>query len=76
MEKSLKYLEAVVSGLKPEILSRIAQATAAVTNLNQGWKDSGISIESNVKLMHFLSCSGFCMPWKSLAARLRKKFLR
>ena len=37
--KSFKYLGAVVSddGSKPEVLSRIAQATAALTNLKPIW---------------------------------------
>ena len=39
---SLKYLGAVVSddGSKPEILSRIAQATAASTKLKPIWRET------------------------------------
>ena len=42
---SFKYLRAGVSddGPKPEILSRIAQATAALTKLNFIWRDNNIS---------------------------------
>ena len=46
--KSFKYLGAVVSddGSKPEILSRIAQATAALTKLKPIWNDNNISLGS------------------------------
>ena len=42
---SFKYLGSVITdgGSKPEILSRIAQATAALTRLKQVWNDRGIS---------------------------------
>ena len=38
---SFKYLDSVISdeGSKPEILSRIAQTTAALTRLKPGWND-------------------------------------
>ena len=41
---SFKYLRAVVSdnGSKPEILSRIVQATAAFTKLKPIWRESNI----------------------------------
>ena len=41
---SFKYLEAVVSddGSKPEILSRIARTTAALTKMKPIWRDNGI----------------------------------
>ena len=44
----VKYLRAVVSddGTKPEILSRIVQATAALTKLKPIWKDNKISLGS------------------------------
>ena len=49
---SFKYLEAVVSdyGSKPEVLSRISQATAALTKLKLIWRDNSISLGSKVKL--------------------------
>ena len=49
---SFKYLGAVVSndGSKPEVLSRIAQAIAALTKLKPIWKDNNISLGSKVKL--------------------------
>ena len=50
---SFKYLGAVVSddGFKPEVLSRIAQVTAALTKLKPIWRDNNISLGSKVKLM-------------------------
>ena len=59
--KSFKYLGAVVSddGSKPEILARIAQATAALTKLKPIWRDNNISLESKVKLMRSLVISIF-----------------
>ena len=52
---SFKYLRAVVSGdsSKPQILSRIALATSALTNLKL-WRDNYISLGSKVKLMRSL----------------------
>ena len=44
--RSFKYLGAIVSdeGPKPEVLSRIAQTTAAVTKLKVIWNDKNITI--------------------------------
>ena len=44
---SFKYLGAVVSddGSKQEVLSRIAQATAALTKLKPIWRDNDISLD-------------------------------
>ena len=58
---SFKYLGAVVSddGSKLEVLSRIAQATAALTKLNPICRDNNISLGSKVKLMHSLVISIF-----------------
>ena len=74
---SCKYLGAVVSndGSKPEFLSRIAQATAALTKLKPIWKDNNISIGSKVKLMRSLVISIFlyaCATW-ILIAELEKR---
>ena len=65
---SFKYLEAVVSddGSKPEVLSRIAQATAALTKLKPIWRDNNISLGAKVKLMRSLVISIFlfaCESW-------------
>ena len=46
---SFKYLGSVITdeGSKPEILSRIAQTTAALTRLKPVWNDRSISLSSN-----------------------------
>ena len=46
---SFKYLGSVmtVEGSKPEVLSRIAQTTAALTKLKPVWNDRNISLSSN-----------------------------
>ena len=56
---SFKYLGAVVSddGSKPDVLSRIVQATAALTLLKPIWRDNNICFGSNVKLMRSLVIS-------------------
>ena len=69
---SFKYLGAVVSddGSKPEVLSSIAQATAALTKLKPVWRDN-----SKVKLMRSLGISIFlyaCESW-TLTAELEKR---
>ena len=45
---SFKYLGSVITdeGSKPEILSRIAQTTAALTRLKPVWNDRSISLSS------------------------------
>ena len=74
---SFKYLGAVVSddGSKPEVLSRIAQATAALTKLKPIWRDNNISLGSKVKLMRSLVISIFlyaCESW-TWTAELEKR---
>ena len=74
---SFKYLGAVVSddGSKPKSLSKIAQATAALTNLKPTWRDNNISLGSKVKLMRSLVFSIFlyvCESW-TLTAESEKK---
>ena len=63
---SIMYL-GVVSGYgsKPEILSRISQAAAALTKLKPIWGDNNISLASKVNLMRSLVISIFlyaCEP--------------
>ena len=50
---SFKYLGAIVSdeGSKPEVLSRIAQATEALTKLKPVWRNNNISLGLKVKLV-------------------------
>ena len=56
---SFKCLGADVAddGSKPEVLSRIAQATVALTKLKPIWRDNNISFGSKVKLMRSLVIS-------------------
>ena len=66
--RSFKYLGAIVSdeGSKPEVLSRIAQTTAAVTKLKVIWNDKNIAISSKIRLMRSLAMSIFsyaCETW-------------
>ena len=51
-----KYLGPIMSdgGSKPEILSRIAQATAALTRLKSVWIDKSIRLSSKIRLMRSL----------------------
>ena len=74
---SFKYLGAVVSddGSTPEVLSRIAQVTAALKKLKPIWRDNNISLGSKVKLMRSLIISIFlyaCELW-TLTAELEKR---
>ena len=64
--RSFKYMGAVVSdkGSRLEVLSRIAQTTAAVTKLKVIWNDKNIAISSKIRLMHSLQCPYFCMHLK------------
>ena len=71
---SFKYQGSVISdeGSNPEILSRIAQATAALTRLKQVWKDRSISLSSKIRLMCSLVTPIFlcaCESW-ALTAEL------
>ena len=58
---SFRYLGAVASDddSKSEVLSRIAQATAALTRLKPIWRDNNISLGSKVKLMRSFVISIF-----------------
>ena len=74
---NLKYLGAIIfiEGSKPEILSRIAQTTTALSRLNIIWSDKDISLASKVKLMRTLILSTFlyaCESW-TLAAELERR---
>ncbi|WP_419595890.1 reverse transcriptase domain-containing protein, partial [Thiolapillus sp.] len=65
---SFKYLGSVRTdeGSKPEILSRIAQATAALTRLKPVWIDKSISLSSKIRLMRSLVTSIFLHACESL----------
>ena len=58
---SFKYLGSVMTdeGSKPEILSRIAQTTAAFTRLKPVWIDKSISLSSKIRMMRSLVTSIF-----------------
>ena len=76
---NFKYLGAIVSdeGSKPEVLSRIAQTTAAMAKLKPLWRDKNISLGSKIKLMRTLAMSIFlyaCESW-TLTAELERKIL-
>ncbi|WP_293682061.1 hypothetical protein, partial [Thiolapillus sp.] len=73
---SFKYLGSVITdeGSKPEILSRIAQATA-LTRLKPVWIDKSISLSSKIRLMRSLVTSIFlyaCELW-TLTAELQRR---
>ena len=73
---SFKYLGAVITdeGSKPELLSRIAQTTAALTRLKPVWIDKSIFLGSKIRLMCSLVTSIFlyaCESW-TLAAELQR----
>ena len=75
--ENFKYLGAVISnkGSKPEILSRIAQTTAALSRRKTIWRDKNISLASKVKLMRMLILSTFlytCESW-TLTAEIERK---
>ena len=74
---SFKYLGSVITdeGSKPEILSRIAQTTAALTRLKSVWIDKTISFSSNVWLMRSLVTSIFLYAFQSwtLTAELLRR---
>ena len=76
MEK-FKYLGAIISneGSTPEILSRIAQTTAALSRLKIIWRDKTISLASKVKLMRTLILSTIlfaCESW-TLTAKIERR---
>ncbi|WP_419652842.1 hypothetical protein, partial [Thiolapillus sp.] len=74
---SFKYLGTVITdeGSKPELLCRIAQATAALTRLKPIWIDKCISLSSKIRLMRSLVTSIFlyaCESW-TLTAELQRR---
>ena len=62
-----KYLGSVITdeGSKPEILSKIAQTTAALTRLKPVWNDRSISLGSKIRLMRSLVTSIFLYACES-----------
>ena len=77
---SFKYLGSVSTdeGSKPEILSRIAQATATLTRLKPVLNDRSISFSSKIRLLRSLVTSIFlyaCELW-TLTAELQRRISR
>ena len=75
--QSFKYLGAIVTdeGSRPEILSRIAQATGALANLKAIWKDKNIALNTKIRLLRSLIMSIFlyaCETWTLTAETERK----
>ena len=73
---SFKYLGTIVldEGSKSEVLSRIAQTTAAVTKLKVIWNNKDIAMRSKIRLMHSLTMSIFlyaCETWTIKALEMR-----
>ena len=74
---SIKYLGSVITdeGSKSEILSRVAQTTAALARLKPVWSDRSISLSSKIQLMHSPVTSIFlyaCESW-TLTAELQRR---
>ena len=74
---NFKYLGSVLTdeGSKPEIVSGIAQTTAALTRLKPVWIDKSISLSSKIRLMRSLVTSIFlyaCESW-TLKAELQRR---
>ena len=74
---NFKYLGSVITdeGSKPEILSRIAETTAALTRLKPVWIDKSISVSSKIRLMRSLVTSIFlyaCESW-TLTAEVQRR---
>ena len=74
---SFKCLGSVITeeGSKPEIISRKAQTTAALTRLKPVWIDKSISLSSKRRLMRSLVTSIFpcaCESW-TLTAELQRR---
>ena len=73
--ENFKYLRAIISneGSKTEILSRIAQTTAALSRLKIIWRDKNTSLASKVKLMWTLIYLPLCLWELDLDSRNREK---
>ena len=75
--ENFKYLGAIISneGSKPEILSRIAKTTVALSRLKIIWRDKNISLASKVKLTRTLILFTFlyaCESW-TLTAEIERR---
>ena len=77
MVTSFKHLDSVITdvGSKPEILSRIAKTTAALTRLKPVWNDRSISVSSKIRLMRSLVTPIFLYAFElwTLTAELQRR---
>ena len=73
--ENFKNLEVIISngGSKPEILSRLAQTTAALSRLKIIWRDKKISLASKVKLMLILSAFLYACECWTLTAEIDRR---
>ena len=76
---SFKYLGPVITdeGSKPKILSRVAQAIAALIRFKPIWNSRSISLSSKIRLTRFLVTFIFlyaCESW-TLTAELQRRML-
>ena len=73
--ENFKHLGPTISneGSKPEILSRIAQTTAALSRLKIIWRDKNISLASKVKLMRTLILSTFLYACESWTTEIERR---
>ena len=74
---SFKYLGSVITDedSKPELISKIAQTTAALTRLKPVWNDRSISLNSKIPLMRSLVTLIFlytCESW-TLTAQVQRR---
>ena len=74
--ENFKYLGAIISNEDPktEILSWIAQTTAALSRLKIIWRDKNISLASKVKLMRIILSTSLytCKSW-TLTAEIERR---
>ena len=73
----LTYMGAIIAdeGSKPDILARIAKATAALAKLKTIWNDRNIALSSKIRLMRSLVMSIFlyaCESWTLTADTERR----
>ena len=74
---NFKYLGAIVTdeGTKREVLTRIAQATSALTKLKTVWKDRKITSKHRIQILRSIVTSTFlyaCETW-TLTAELERR---
>ena len=74
---SFKYLGSFITdeGSKPELLSRVAQTTAALTRFNPVWNDTNISLSPKIRMMRSFVTSVIlyaCESW-TLTTELQRR---